>query len=592
MKKLFFFFIILFFSNAVLADTQWITKKTSKNSKIKSLEQMFVDGLLTRDECIKAKKKILKNSPITGCKKVQEKEATYIKKKEPKKKEPKEKNLAKKGIITFPKCKLYAGEKDFYTTFDIDLEMNDVYRTFYAKPDFFYKYLEIIKNDKTKVETKIIKWGTEKNQYMNYVFDKRTNNAYEIQYRDKLGKKRTKKTKLVCDKVVGKWKKQSTQVAKKEKPKKKKKIVKEVQGIEEDNIKPSILIASELKFDSPDYVIKGTVTDKGGSEKFYLFIKKTGGKERRIKLNNGKFEITRFSYGEEIQFIARDEYSNETIKNVKIIIQEPDEVEIAKKYDELKPYVKGIKNNNRIAIIIGVENYENTVKALYANNDAQIFNNFAIRSLGISKSNIKVLIEDKARRIDTIKTLKKWLPRKVVPNQSELFVFFSGHGYPSQSEGLHLIPQDGDPTLLEETSLSHKAIINLIQKTEPKSVTMFVDACYSGQSNTGEVLVAGLKPLALLNNEENIPSNFNFFSSSANNQTSGTIREAKHGIFSYYLMKGLSKGEADLNNDRQITNNELFTYLQNQVSEEANIQNRDQIPKLNSSNPDHIIMKY
>ena len=102
---------------------------------------MFVDGLLTRDECIKAKKKILKNSPITGCKKVQEKEATYIKKKEPKKKEPKEKNLAKKGIITFPKCKLYAGEKDFYTTFDIDLEMNDVYRTFYAKPDFFYKYL-------------------------------------------------------------------------------------------------------------------------------------------------------------------------------------------------------------------------------------------------------------------------------------------------------------------------------------------------------------------------------------------------------------------------------------------------------------------
>ncbi len=591
MKKLFFFFIILFFSNAVLADTQWITKKTSKNSKIKSLEQMFVDGLLTRDECIKAKKKILKNSPITGCKKVQEKEATYIKKKKPKKKEPKEKNLAKKGIITFPKCKLYAGEKDFYTTFDIDLEMNDVYRTFYAKPDFFYKYLEIIKNDQTKVETKIIKWGTEKNQYMNYVFDKRTNNAYEIQYRDKLGKKRTKKTKLVCDKVVGKWKKQSTQVAKKEKPKNKK-IVKEVQGIEEDNIKPSILIASELKFDSPDYVIKGTVTDKGGSEKFYLFIKKTGGKERRIKLNNGKFEITRFSYGEEIQFIARDEYSNETIKNVKIIIQEPDEVEIAKKYDELKPYVKGIKNNNRIAIIIGVENYENTVKALYANNDAQIFNNFAIRSLGISKSNIKVLIEDKARRIDTIKTLKKWLPRKVVPNQSELFVFFSGHGYPSQSEGLHLIPQDGDPTLLEETSLSHKAIINLIQKTEPKSVTMFVDACYSGQSNTGEVLVAGLKPLALLNNEEDIPSNFNFFSSSANNQTSGTIREAKHGIFSYYLMKGLSKGEADLNNDRQITNNELFTYLQNQVSEEANIQNRDQIPKLNSSNPDQIIMKY
>ena len=96
---------MLLFSNNVLADTQWITKKTSQNSKVKSLEQMYVDGLLTRDECIKAKKKILKNDPITGCKKIKEKEPTYVKKKEPKKK----KNLVKKGIITFPKCKLYAG---------------------------------------------------------------------------------------------------------------------------------------------------------------------------------------------------------------------------------------------------------------------------------------------------------------------------------------------------------------------------------------------------------------------------------------------------------------------------------------------------
>ena len=29
---------------------------------------MYADGLLTRDECIKAKKKILKNQTISGCK--------------------------------------------------------------------------------------------------------------------------------------------------------------------------------------------------------------------------------------------------------------------------------------------------------------------------------------------------------------------------------------------------------------------------------------------------------------------------------------------------------------------------------------------
>ena len=119
---------------------------------------------------------------------------------------------------------------------------------------------------------------------------------------------------------------------------------------------------------------------------------------------------------------------------------------------------------------------------------------------------------------------------------------------------------------------------------------MFIDACYSGQSRTDEVLVAGLKPLARVSSNEDIPSNFNIFSSSKGSQVSATIKEAKHGIFSYYLMKGL-EGEADLDKDRQITNNELYVYLQENVSQEAFTQNREQNPILTSQNPDQILMK-
>ena len=221
-----------------------------------------------------------------------------------------------------------------------------------------------------------------------------------------------------------------------------------------------------------------------------------------------------------------------------------------------------------------------------------MFKNFANRSLGISTSNIKVLIDSEAKRLDIINALKLWLPKKITaPNQFELFVFFSGHGYPSEDEGLHLIPQDGDPRLLEESALSHKYIINQIVKTKPKSVTMFLDACYSGQSRTDEVLVAGLKRIVQVATNEDIPPNFNIFSSSKSNQVSATIKEAEHGIFSYYLMKGLA-GEADLDKDKQISNNELFIYLQDNVSREAFKQNRDQNPILTSQNPDQILMKY
>ena len=421
--------------------------------------------------------------------------------------------------------------------------------------------------------------------------------------------------------VKGIWKEGNiitkTQIAKKEpKKKEKKKVVKKKEKkkvvkkkvkkyvpeeTQEDNIKPKIEIASSFTFKNPEYLLKGKVTDKGGSEKIYLFAQKAKGKEillnpvvgGKIKqFKNGRFEIERFSLeNEEIKLIARDEYRNETIKVVKVNIAMEEETEVASVYDELKPTLKGIRDNKRVAIIIGVESYEKTpAKALYANNDAEMFKNFANRSLGIRLSNIKVLIDSKARKMDIIETLKLWLPKKITPNQTELFVFFSSHGYPSE-EGLYLIPQDGDPRLLEESALSHKYIIDRIVKAKPKSVTMFIDACYSGRSKTGKVLVAGLKQIDHVATSEDIPTNFNIFSSSKSNQLSATIKEAEHGIFSYYLMKGLA-GEADLNKDKQISNNELFVYLQDSVSQEAFKQNRDQNPILTSQNPDQILMKY
>tara|TARA_Y100000310_G_scaffold100825_1_gene98714 strand:- start:278 stop:1990 length:1713 start_codon:yes stop_codon:yes gene_type:complete len=555
----------LMFNTSVSAETKWITKKTSKTSKVKTLEQMYVDGLLTRSECIKSKKKILKSQSVPGCKKIgtkKEPKATYITKKKEKKKVVKKKVAKKQGCI---KGNCSTGQGTFIYKSGDKYVGGWKYRERHGQGTYTYADGRIVKG--------IWKEG---------------NIITKTQIAKKEPKKKEKK-KLVK-------KKEKKKVVKK---KVKKYVPEETQ---EDNIKPKIEIASSFTFKNPEYLLKGKVTDKGGSEKIYLFAQKAKGKEillnpvvgGKIKqFKNGRFEIERFSLeNEEIKLIARDEYRNETIKVVKVNIAMEEETEVASVYDELKPTLKGIRDNKRVAIIIGVESYEKLpeVKALYANNDAEMFKNFANRSLGIRPSNIKVLIDSKARKMDIIETLKLWLPKKITPNQTELFVFFSSHGYPSE-EGLYLIPQDGDPRLLEESALSHKYIIDRIVKAKPKSVTMFIDACYSGRSKTGKVLVAGLKQIDHVATSEDIPTNFNIFSSSKSNQLSATIKEAEHGIFSYYLMKGLA-GEADLNKDKQISNNELFVYLQDSVSQEAFKQNRDQNPILTSQNPDQILMKY
>ena len=122
------------------------------------------------------------------------------------------------------------------------------------------------------------------------------------------------------------WKKKKKE--KKEKKVAKKKVEKYVpeETQEEDSIKPNIKIASSVTFKDADYVLEGKVTDKGGSEKFYLFYKKGAGKKIRVyPEKNGKFKIERFSLdNEEIKLIAIDEYRNETTKVVKVILHHRD----------------------------------------------------------------------------------------------------------------------------------------------------------------------------------------------------------------------------------------------------------------------------
>ena len=139
-------------------------------------------------------------------------------------------------------------------------------------------------------------------------------------------------------------------------------------------------------------------------------------------------------------------------------------------------------------------------------------------------------------------------------------------------------------------AITRNEIIKILQKTNPKSVTMFFDTCYSGQTRNEETLVASLRPVRIVVDDQEIPNNFTIFTASANDQTSGSIEEAKHGMFSYYLMKGL-EGKADENKDRKITNGELIAYIKNNVSQEAFTENREQDPML-AGDPDKVLMSY
>ena len=119
---------------------------------------------------------------------------------------------------------------------------------------------------------------------------------------------------------------------------------------------------------------------------------------------------------------------------------------------------------------------------------------------------------------------------------------------------------------------------------------MFLDTCYSGVSRDERTLLASARPVRIVADDQETPNNFTIFSASRLDQISSGLKEAKHGIFSYYLMKGL-EGKADSNQDKKITNGELLAYMDENVSQKASELGRQQNPSL-AGDPDKVLMSY
>ena len=404
-------------------------------------------------------------------------------------------------------------------------------------------------------------------------------------------------TKIKLTKAEIKSGVQKTQIAKVEptiKLKKKVKVVKKEPTQEEfkpkktnqDNEAPVIKIAEAITVNDASYEIEGSVTDK--SDK--IFVQING---RNVTVTNGKFKMKRYSpVDEEIQIIATDQWGNTSKPKLVSVIIDQKDIDIATVLETLDPSkIQSKSNQNKVALIIGIEKYDQTPEASYANLDAKYFYEYAKKGFGISKSNIKLLVDEDANLIKSLGTINKWLPGKIKSGETELIIFFAGHGLASNDgKELYLLPQDSDPDLLARTALSRTELFKQIISLNPKNVTIFLDTCYSGVSRDEKTLLASARPVRIVADKQDTPNNFTIFSASQLDQISSGLKEAKHGIFSYYLMKGL-EGKADANNDKDITNGELLAYIDQNVAQKASELGRQQNPSL-AGDPDKILMSY
>ncbi|MEN7548344.1 caspase family protein [Rapidithrix thailandica] len=247
----------------------------------------------------------------------------------------------------------------------------------------------------------------------------------------------------------------------------------------------------------------------------------------------------------------------------------------------------GRQNPDAVAVVIGNRDYKNSdVPTVdYAIQDAQVMKKYLVEALGFDENNILYL--PNASQADFNSTFGKKDNHKarlfnlVKSGKSDVFIFYSGHGAPDpESKEGFFVPVDCDPSLVAFNGYSIQTFYENLAQIPYRSLTIVIDACFSGSSEKG-MLLKNISPV-FINTETRIKNapNSMVFTSALGDQVSSWYPEKKHSLFTYFFLKGL-QGMADSNRDKQLTLAELRQYLLEQVPYMARrLNNRTQTPEV------------
>jgi hypothetical protein len=238
---------------------------------------------------------------------------------------------------------------------------------------------------------------------------------------------------------------------------------------------------------------------------------------------------------------------------------------------------------NRYAVVIGVGVYENETipKLRYATRDAEAVYRFLTTRGGYPADNVLLLTDSSAQK-PTLQNIRRalgdFLYRKPA-REDMVLIYYAGHGAPevdaagTESDGIskYLIPSNADPESLYSTALPMDEIQRIFGRIQAERVVMLLDTCYSGTAG-GRTFSRQLLRATSLNDHflERLTRSKGrvIITAAGPNEVALETHELGHGLFTYYLLEGLS-GKADRDGDGVVTVSELYEYVEQQVDRKA-----------------------
>jgi len=169
-------------------------------------------------------------------------------------------------------------------------------------------------------------------------------------------------------------------------------------------------------------------------------------------------------------------------------------------------------------LIIGIADYKYLAKLneAYCIEDANTFEVYCKNILGIPEHNIYKLINPSSDELDKKRegtNYKKLL--NIINENSEVIVYYSGHGMTSQQKEAYILPTDASISTENDnyTILDGKPIYELlteISSKKPQKIIVYVDACFSGTNKSGNFInekIAKTGVIRVPKQNNNLPEN-------------------------------------------------------------------------------------
>lgn len=294
-----------------------------------------------------------------------------------------------------------------------------------------------------------------------------------------------------------------------------------------------------------------------------------------VAFNSAQFDFSFDKLELSINDMPKKDYAYKNQQTTKVI-------HIGKSDVDINIPISEIKRNNTYALIVGNEDYtkfqndlNSEVNVDYAKRDAEVFAQYAEKTLGIPKGNITLLTDaissQMNREIEKLSKLAKYSE-----GEASIIFYFAGHGFPDErTKEAYIMPVDISGVYVQD-GIKLADLYSKLTTFPSKKVIVILDACFSGGGRNQGLLAA--RGVAIKPKPNNISGNLVVFSSSSGEQSSLPYHNKQHGMFTYFFLKKLKETQGEVSLE------ELKDYVTKEVQINAlKMNNKEQNPNLQIS---------